>query len=263
MLQVRSVVLLLLAGLVPALAAAQTPRPEGQPPRGYHERDAATGAEFAAAVDGNGNAILAIKGGDFTLEKVLAHTGDVTLRLSQGKDVVSIAISQNGFDVSRGSRTLRFDPRADGADRLDKVRTLLLGSRAVRSFKQLVASIENRDEAEQDTPFAINALLDGAAVLLLDGDADATKRLARRLTRTQRAANRIVTARLPGQYYDCVGGYQIAVLNAYNQFESCYLESTAYRWWSRDLVAALCDMEWLLRTQQYIWQFISCFMLPF
>ena len=250
--------------VVPALAAAQrNGNPVGQPGRNFQENDAATNTSFTARTDTTGNAVLTLKGGDFVLEKVVAHTGDATLRLSQGKDVVTIALNQNGFHVARGQKSARFDPRADKQDKLDAIRSILTGSQAVRSFKRLVASLEHRDESEEDGPLALSTLVDGAIVLLLDGDANAPLRIAKRITRKQRAGVLAVKrARLPGVYIDCVGGYQVALMTAYGQFESCAIESTGYSWWSRDLVFELCSWEWAIRSYQYIWQFIGCFMVP-
>jgi len=250
--------------VVPAFAAGQgNGNQGGQGRRAYQEHDRATNTTFTATSDAAGNAVLTLKGGDFVLEKVVAHTGDATLRLSQGKDVVTIALSQTGFQVARGQKTVRVDPRSDKADKVDAVRSVLLGSQAVRSFKRLVASLEERDESEEDGSLALSALVDGAIVHLLDGDADAPRRIAKRITRKQRAALRVVKAsRLPGEFIDCIGLYQVALLDAYGQFESCWIESTEYSWWSRDLIWRLCEFEWLIRSQQYVWQFIGCFMFP-
>ncbi len=127
---------------VPALAAAQgNGNAHGQRGR-YQDHDRATSTSFTATTDAAGNAVLTLKGGDFVLEKVVAHTGDATLRLSQGKDVVTIALSQGGFQVARGQKSVRIDPRTDKQDKRDGVRSLLTGSQAVRSFKRLVASLE-------------------------------------------------------------------------------------------------------------------------
>ena len=250
--------------LVPALAAGQgNGSPEKKGRRGYEEHDRVMRADFTATTDAVGNAVLTLKGGDFVLEKVIANTGDSTLRLTQGKDVVTIAISQSGFQVARGGRTLRVDPRSNQQQTFDGVRAMLIGSHAVRSFKRLVAALEERDESEEDGPLAMSALVDGAVVQLLDGDADAPRRIAKRLTRKQRASLRVVKAgRLPGVFVDCIGLYQVALLTSYGQFESCVIESTSYSWWSRDLVYHLCSWEWAIRSQQYIWQFIGCFMMP-
>ena len=187
--------------VVPATCRGAGQRTAGAARR-YQEHDAATSTSFTATTDAAGNAVLTLKGGDFVLEKVVAHTGDATLRLSQGKDVVTIALSQSGFQVARGQKSVRVDPRSDKQDKLDGVRSVLTGSQAVRSFKRLVAALEQRDESEEDGPLALSALVDGAIVHLLDGDADAPLRIAKRITRKQRAALRVVNAkRAPGVYH--------------------------------------------------------------
>jgi hypothetical protein len=248
---------------VAAMPAVATAQGSGQRGRMYQEHDASTRTTFTAAADAVGNAVLTLKGGDFVLEKVVAPTGEATLRLSQGKDVVSIAMSRTAFQIARGSKTVRIDPRSDKEDKADAVRSLLVGSQSIRSFKRLVAAIEERDESEEDGPLALSALADGAIVLVLDGDAEATRRIAKRITRKQRAGLRSIAAkRAPGMYYDCVGGYQMALLEAWGQLEDCYIESTEYSWWSRSMVFTLCRWEWAIRSQQYLWQFVSCFMFP-
>ena len=248
----------------PALAAGQShtkPERSGRPV--YQEHDRATNTRFTATSDAAGNAVLLLKGGDFVLEKVVAHTGDATLRLSQGKDVATIAISQHGFQVARGQKSARFDPRSDRENKLDAIRSILAGSQAVRSFKRLVAALEQRDESEDDGPFALSTLVDGAVVYLLDGDADAPRRIGKRITRKQRASIRAVNAkRAPGMFVDCVGLYQVSLLTAWGQFESCYIESTSYSWWSSGMVYQMCEWEWIIRSYQYIWQFIGCFLIP-
>jgi hypothetical protein len=250
------------AAMLPALAAGQGNGTSTAQRGRYQEHDTATRTTFTATTDAAGNAVLTLKGGDFVLEKVLAHTGDATLRLSQGKDVVTIAINQVGFHIARGQRAARIDPRRDKTEKLDNVRSLLNGSQAVRSFKRLVAAVEVRDEREPDGPLALSALVDGAVIHLLDGDADAPLRIAKRITRKQRTAMRLAGAKRPNAFVDCVGLYQISLMNAYGQFESCAVESTEYSWWSRDLVYDLCSWEWALRSYQYVWQFVGCFMLP-
>ena len=250
--------------IAPALAMGQgNGKPGAQGRRIFQEHDRATNTNFAATTDAAGNAVLTFRGGNFLLEKVLAYTGDATLRLSQGRDVVTIAVSQDGFQVARGGKTLRVDPRSESEDKLDAVRLMLVGSQAVRSFKRLVAAIEQRDESEEDGPLALSALVDGAIVHLLDGDANAPTRIAKRIVRKQRAGLRAVKAgRLPGVFVDCIGAYQVALVSAYGQFESCWIESTEYSWWGRRFVSQMCDWEWAIRSQQYVWQFVGCFMMP-
>jgi hypothetical protein len=260
----RVVALLMTIAIFPAVVAGQgNAIQEGKGRRSYQEYDRSTGTGFTATTDASGNAVLSLKGGDFLLEKVIAHTGDATLRLSQGKDIVTIAINQSGFQVARGQKSLGIDPRSDKHDRFDAVRSLLVGSQAVRSFKRLVATLEEREESEEDGPLALSALVDGAMVQLLDGDADAPRRIAKRITRKHRASLRAIkAARLPGVFVDCIGLYQVALMTSYGQFESCAIESTEYSWWSRSLIFQLCSWEWAIRSQQYVWQFVGCFMVP-
>src|SRR4051812_4285776 len=86
----------LAANIGPA-AAQQRPARE--------ERDAVTNTVFSATMDEQGNARLTAAVADFTLEKVVAPTGDATIRMTQGKDVVSVALNHGEYVVSRGKKT--------------------------------------------------------------------------------------------------------------------------------------------------------------
>ena len=246
--------------VMPALAAAQG---NGQRGRAYQEHDAATRTTFTATTDAAGNAVLTLTGGDFVLEKVVAHTGDATLRLSQGKDVVTIALSQIGFQVARGQKAVRVDPRSDKEDKIDAVRSVLLGSQAVRSFKRLVASLEDRDEGEVDGPLALSALVDGASSSC---STVTPKRHGASPNGSRESSAQgfgtVKARRAPATFVDCIGSYEFALMSAISQYETCYVDATGYHWWNRNLVYKLCDWEWAIRSQQYVWQFIGCFMFP-
>ena len=64
-------------------------------------------------------------------------------------------------------------------------------------------------------------------------------------------------------YRDCVGIYQVSLLWGWDQLASCVIESLSAHWWIRAWVERACEFEWVLRSQQYVWQFIGCMMLPF
>jgi len=99
---------------------------------------------------------------------------------------------------------------------------------------------------------------------LLDGDADAPRRIGKRVARKHRAALRTVAARrAPGAFIDCVGLYEVALMDSSQQYGECWIEANDSFWWSRSLLFRLCEWEWALRSQQYVWQFIGCFMFPF
>jgi hypothetical protein len=268
--RIRPVVALYVAIFAtPALSAAGEPqgnRGAGQQLRRsavYQEYDRFTDATFTAATDTDGNAHFTIRGGEFLFEKALGPTGDATIRLTQGKDVVTIAVSQGGYHVERGRKSVRVNPRSAQSGGPDAVRSLLAGSAAVRTFKRLTATLEDRDEGEEDGALALSALIDGAMLQMLDGEPGAAKRIGKRVTRKHRAAVRPVKASAaPQGYRDCVGLYEISLLWGWDQFAACYGEAQGYTWWVRDWVEYACEFEWFLRSQQYLWQFVGCMMLP-
>jgi hypothetical protein len=227
----------------------------------HQQYDSSTGATFSAERDSAGNALLTVKAGDFLLEKVLAASGDMTLRLTQGKDVVTIALNQNGYQVARGKRSARFDPRAPQIHELDAIRAVFLGSPAVRSFRRLSAALEARDDQKEDG-LLLSALVDGALVHMLDGDPGATKRIGKRIALRRQSGAQLAKVKVADSFRDCVGMYEIALIGAWDFYYWCWLEAQSYSWWSRDSVAMLCEFEWLVRTQQYVWQFVSCLALP-
>jgi hypothetical protein len=63
-------------------------------------------------------------------------------------------------------------------------------------------------------------------------------------------------------FRDCIGLYQVSLVDAYGRFETCWVEAMDTYWWSRSYLAKLCEWEWAIRSQQYIWQFVSCLALP-
>jgi hypothetical protein len=226
------------------------------------EHDDLSNADYTATMDGNGNALFTVKAGDFLLEKAVDSSGMFSLRLTQAKDVVSIVRDQAGYVVVRGKRSARFDPRsATQSEGRDGVRAVLLGSPAVRSFRRLSVLLENRDERDGESPMMLSTLLDGGLVEMLDGDPGAMPRVAKRVLRKQRA--RLQTVKLPGNMFrDCVGMYEVSLLDAFNQYVACMEWAANVHWWFQTWAEDWCHWEWLGRSQQYIWQFVSCFALP-
>jgi hypothetical protein len=251
--------------LSPDAGEAQPPGSSPSAPQSrriIEERDRLTNATFTSTFDADGNARLSIRAGDFLFEKVLASSGDATLRLSQGKDVVSIAMTGTGYVVARGRRTARFDPRSEQAEGRNAVRAVLLGSQAVRTFRRLAAALESRDEADEEGPLQVSALVDGALVQMLDGDTAATQRIGKRIIRKHRDAMRAAALK-PGDYLrDCVLMYEVALIDAWDLLTNCLQASRSSPWWIAEWAETFCEWEWLARTQQYVWQFIACLAIP-
>jgi hypothetical protein len=252
------------AAVTLCLAMAPAAGFAGQQRQSQKVHDNLSNADYTASIDANGNAVLTVKAGDFFLEKAVDSSGNFTLRLTQGKDIVSIVSNSAGYLVSHGKRAARFDPRVAGqAEARDAVRAVLLGSPAVRSFRRLSVVLENRDEREDESPMTLSALVDGAIVQMLDGDPGAVPRIAKRVIRAQRARLRTVRFRAADTLKDCVGMYERALLESWNQAAQCMEWADGVHWYFEDWAQGFCYWEWIARSQQYIYQFISCMALPF
>jgi hypothetical protein len=256
---------LLAANIQPAVAQQRNNGEKGRAVRRavHEEHDAATNAVFSSSMDEQGNVRVSATIQGLLFEKSVAPSGEATLRLTQGADVVSIAMNQGGYLVERGAKTARLDPRSSAQEDLDAVRGVLLGSPAVRAFRRLVASLENRDDGDEEGPLLLGTLVDGAVVQMLDGDVGATHRIGKRLTRRRRAALRPAKLRPDNLFTDCILNYEMSLMEAWDLFAICTDTSFNTRWYYWYASETTCEFEFLIRSQQYIYQFIACFAFPF
>lgn len=255
----------LAANIQPAAAQQRDNGDKGRQARRpvHEEHDAVTNTVFSSTVDEQGTARFVAKVDDFTLEKAIASTGDSTIRLMQGKDVVSIAMNQAGYVVARGRKTARFDSQTGKQEDMDAIRAVLLGSQAVRTFRHLSASLENRDDDGDEGPLILSTLVDGAVVQTLDGDSGATARVGKRITRKRRAGLRQARLRPDNLFTDCILNYEMSLIEAWDLFYTCTETAFNTRWYFWYGAEDLCELEFLIRSQQYIYQFMACFAYPF
>jgi len=240
----------------PPTAAAQAENRRG---RSLH--DQLSNAEYSASMDPNGTATTSIRAGNFQFDKSIESSGTTTLRLTQDDDLVTIVVDATGYVVRRGDRVARLDPRSTSQrEHRDAIRSVLLGSVAVRSYRRVSVVLESRDEREDEHPLVLNALADGALIQMLDGDPGAMSRIARRVVRKQLA--KVRQARMPDIFKDCVALYESSLLNSWSQYEQCMQWASNVTWWFADWAEDFCHWEWFLRSQQYVWQFVGCFTLP-
>jgi hypothetical protein len=240
-------------------AVAQDARPR----KVSQEHDELSNADYTASIDASGRAVFTVKAGDFLLEKTVDNTGAFTLRISQNSDVVTVLRDQQGYQVRRGERAARLDPRAsEQSEARDAIRSVLLGSKAVRSLRHLSLVLENRDEREQESPVTVSALVDGGLIQMLDGDPGALPRIAKRIVRKQRAKLQQVRFLPDNLFKDCVGLYETSLLDAWNQYIQCMDWAVNVHWWFSEWAEDWCHWEWMGRAQAYLWQFVSCFALP-
>jgi hypothetical protein len=238
------------------------PRPAGAAvwQRAHTEHDRALEASFTATADARGNAVLLVQTGDLSLEKTVTAAGAATLRIARDKDVVSIAIGQGGYTVRRGKRSASFDPGSPREDAADAVRAVLAGSKAVRGFREFSGVLEARG-GDDDCAMELAALVDGAMVAMLDGDPGAVERIGRRIAGKRRDGAQRARYR-PAQFADCVLGYEQSLLYSYDLYWTCMQAAEASAWYFWYFAKSMCDWEFLVRSQQYVFQFVTCLAIP-
>ena len=102
-------------------------------------------------------------------------------------------------------------------------------------------------------------------------------RVGRRLTRLRRraqappvmlAASNCATGSLAprtisqDRFEDCVGKYEATVSWALDELVSCKTNAMDDPWYIRTINMSFCDLEWILRAESALAQFVSCTALP-
>ena len=140
---------------------------------------------------------------------------------------------------------------------MERVRALLAGSRAVKQYRRLAASVEESDEA---SPASHGVLIGASVVHLLDGDPGAPSRIARRLAARRPAAARRNVAAVQdpsgaGSSEDCWATYETRVNQAYNDFWDCM---RTRQWWTYEVISYACSGVWTVRVEGYWFQYLKC-----
>lgn len=213
-------------------------------------------ATFRAGPTEGGTAWIGIRSAGLVVDKRVSATGVMTMRLEYGSDAVTFEISARAIRVERGSRSVHLTPEGAPGPDADSLRRLLVGSKAVAAFRALTAALERREA--DDGAITVSAMIDGAFVAALDGDQAAVERIGRRVTRRARARAR-QAALGTAQFSDCVTDYERAILDAYRILGACYSQPS---WYYYLLNYPFCSFEYLLRAEQYIFQFVSCVAIP-
>jgi hypothetical protein len=172
-------------------------------------------------------------------------------------------MNHGGYLVERKQKSARFNPQSGRQEDMDAIRAVLLGSPAVRTFRQLTASFEARESSDGEGPLFLSTLVDGAIVQMLDGDSGAAERVGKRITRKRRAGFQQARMRAGDSFTDCVLNYELALNQAWDLFYQCTATTFTlnwFFWWGGE---TFCEFEFFLRSQQYIYQFLSCFAYPF
>lgn len=244
--------------LVGREARAEAPNAQPKPrPISLLQYEPALDATFSMGFASDGSAWTEVAAGDLKVDKWVTASGQATIALDYRKDRVLFRLTADGYHVSRGKKSASFSVGDRNDDRRDAARGVLVGSPAVRAFRAFTGALE-RGSAD-DNAATISTMLDGALVATLDGDDGAAERIGRRATRRARANVRPAVA---GQMFnDCVGTYERSLLWAFNEYEGCLDLPNSTFWWSL-MYTSYCTSEYLMRSQQYIFQFVSCAAIP-
>ena len=228
--------------------------------RSQPQHDARLGITYGFSHSTDGGIDMSAEAADLQVRKTSYEDGHFVLRLASQDDVVTITLGVSTVEVVRGKRRVSFaHGTAVDAD-LDGARTLLLGSRAVRRFRQLAIELE---DAEDDSPAPHGLLIAASIVHALDGDPGAPSRIARRLARGRStpALRRVASWQDPNQKSeDCWVTYEQRVTQAMRDYEDCL---RTRQWWNFEPQGNMCVGVWAIRVEGYWFQYIKCSAFPF
>ncbi len=218
------------------------------------QRDERTDTTFFFTAENDGAVRIRIAAANvLQVEKVVYPDGHFTIVLQAGSDRVSVGVSEGVLDVERGRRSLRLALSKPANDDWMRLRTMLVGSRALDLFRALALEL---DEALASTPGGAAVALSDAVLGYLDGDVGAVDRLDRRYRRAARARIQVAASFLVRQN-GCWDRYQEMVVAAADDYSSC---RRTFSWYNPR--QAECVFVWSLQAESAWFQFLGCSSIP-
>src|SRR5436309_7301063 len=211
--------------------------------RSQPQHDAKRGITYAFSHSTDGGIEMSAEAANLQVRKTSYEDGHFVLRLASQDDVVTITLGVSTTEVARGKRTVSFGHGTLVDADLDGARALLLGSRAVRRFRQLAIELE---DAEEDSPASHGLLIAASIVHVLDGDPGAPSRIARRLARGRStpALRRVARSQDPNQRSeDCWATYEQRVTQAMRDYDDCL---RTRQWWNYEMQGNMCVGVWAI-----------------
>lgn len=224
-------------------------RPTAPGPETHY--DEKRGVAYSVSYTADGGIQLSAQSPELQFQKTSYQDGHYQLRLVAQDDSVVFEVSASGVQVTRGASTAALAVGAAVEADFDRARVVLAGSRAVKRYRQLAAALEQSDD---DSATSQSTLIGAALVGLLDGDAGAPARIARRLAGKKAAGLKKISLS-----EDCWVTYSERVYQASNDFFYCIGSAT---WWNYDLMSYMCSMTWMIRVEGYWFQYIACSAIP-
>jgi hypothetical protein len=210
------------------------------------------GSALSVRLAADGTAVLEATAGELRVRKVVHPNGHFVLTLQARNDQVTIRADGTVFDVRRGDESATIDPFVTTEERFLDVKKLLAGSRAVRAFRGIAASLAGASEL---TPGGTALVASDALVGYLDGDVGAVERLGRRFLDRRAAQLRSVNLlRGPG----CYEIYEAEVIRAWSDYLEC---RDSFAWWNP--LKEGCTLRWMLWAESSWFSFLSCSAFPF
>jgi hypothetical protein len=182
------------------------------------------------------------------VQKTVFASGEFSVSLRSGRDLVTLVGNQARVKLSRGGRTVLFELNDPNNDATARASILVAGSQAIRAFR---AALGRMSLAVRQSP-------QGAAVAIIDlllnvaqGDPGAPDRFLP----AQPATDNLAAASVGGSCYD---EWKAEVQAAWNEYEACYND---FNWWSGG--REVCAFLWTIQVEAAWFKMWGCAAFPF
>jgi len=191
---------------------------------------------------------ISAKADGIDVQKTVSATGEYSVSLRSGKDLVTVVGNGARVKVSRGKRTVGFDVSRPEAGSYDRTSILLAGSPALRAFR--AARNRMAPEARQ-SPEGVAMEIIEVLLSVAQGDPTAPDRF-----RSAESSPWELTARDANE--SCFREWRDEVQSAWDEYERCYRD---FNWWSGGREA--CAFMWTLHVESAWFRMWGCTAFPF
>jgi hypothetical protein len=201
----------------------------------------------------DGGVSVTASSGALTIEKVVYADGRYRVDIGEGADRVTLTGEQTGVQLQRGRQSFALTAASDLATEGQRVREMLVLSRAISHFRQIVAEL---DRADIVGPEALSLRITGAVLAEVAGDTGAVRRLGKALTAG--LAPRLRRAGTASQYPPtCWDLYVSSVNKAANELESCLGAFYVF-----NPMRQVCSFVWTLQVEAAWFGLLKCSAVP-
>jgi hypothetical protein len=201
----------------------------------------------------DGGVSVTANSGELTIEKVVYADGRYRVDIGEGADRVTLIGEQAGLHVQRGRQSFALTADSDMATEGQRVREVLVLSRAVGHFRQIVAELDRADDVG---PEALSLRLTGAVLAEVAGDVGAVRRLGKALTAG--LTQRLRRARAGTQYPPtCWDVYVSSVNKAARELEACLGAFYVF-----NPIRQACSFVWTIQVEAAWFGLLKCAAVP-